>query len=120
MGIPEHLRTLVPADKVRKYLLSFDHPVGRSKAAYFGSLGFRASHPEALEAALIEHARSGTLVEQERTVFGDRFVVEGPLQTPKGKAESIRSVWFDSGNGAALLVTAYPNRGPRAPRMTQP
>lgn len=120
MGLPERLRTTIPGHKLRDYLLSTDHPVGRSKAAFFHSLGFRVDRPEALEAALHEHARDGMLVSVEGTPFGERFVVEGPMRATDARQTLIRSVWFRAEGDEVLLVTAYPLHEPRKPRMSRP
>lgn len=120
MGIPEHVNTTVPPRKVGDYLLSSDHPVGRAKAVFFLSIGFDRGKPQGLESALLQHARSGDLVSTERTAFGDRFVVEGPLRSPQGKDALVRTVWFAEAEHEAVLVTAYPIRGLRAPRVPPP
>jgi len=40
MKIPDGERAVVDAEKVRDYLLSPVHPVGKLKAAFFGALGY--------------------------------------------------------------------------------
>ena len=40
MQLPWHERAIVEPEKIRDYLLSRAHPVGRIKAAFFESLGF--------------------------------------------------------------------------------
>lgn len=40
MKLPERDRAIIDAEKLRDYLLSPSHPVGRFKAAFFASLGY--------------------------------------------------------------------------------
>ena len=50
--LPNTRAAEIPIEKVRDYLLSTTHPVGRFKAAYFSSLGFNSGNPEQLLAAI--------------------------------------------------------------------
>ena len=52
----EHAR--IEPEKIREYLLSPDHPVGRFKARFFASLGYERSRWEALRDDLLAAARS--------------------------------------------------------------
>jgi len=42
MKLPNSQKAVVDERKVREYLLSSSHPVGRLKATFFGSIGFHA------------------------------------------------------------------------------
>lgn len=117
MGIPRELRTVVSRDKVQDYLLSPQHPIGRTKALFFNAFGFRAEHPEVMEFALHEHGRYSELASEERTTIGRRFVAEGILRSPDGRNPLVRSVWYCSNGQDAHLVTAYPLRKTLKPRM---
>lgn len=108
-GLPRADEAVVPKEKVVDYLLSGSHLVGRAKARFFRSFGFSAMEWGTLVAALGRHAREGAVVAVERTSFGTRYVVEGPLQSPDGRGPNIRSVWFvEEEGGRPRLVTAYP------------
>lgn len=101
--------------KVRAYLLSFEHPDGRTKAAYFASFGFRTQDWRNLAEALVRHGALGALVEKEETPFGVQYVVEGPLECPDGRTPTVRSVWQTRpGSQGPRLVTAYPGKGRRS------
>ena len=55
---------VVDVEKVRDYLLSSTHPVGRLKAAFFMGLGYRAEdwgglHKDLLDLALVDAATPG-------------------------------------------------------------
>jgi hypothetical protein len=44
VNIPNAERAIVEAAKVRDYLLSSTHPVGRFKAPFFARLGYGQAH----------------------------------------------------------------------------
>ena len=93
------------------YLLSASHPVGSAKARYFASRGYRAEEPEALEAALPEIARSGTVRSTQVTEWGTKYVVVGSVSAPDGDPIELATVWIVRGDAHPELVTAYPWRG---------
>lgn len=107
--LPKAAEAIIPREKVVDYLLSTSHPVGRSKAAYFGALGFEGENPDVFEAALLQHAVSSEVVHQEVNDFGEKFVIEGGLEGPTGSASRVRSVWIIlNDDDTPRLVTAYP------------
>lgn len=101
----------VPKEKITDYLLSTTHRDGRHKAAFFMRYGFSAETWERLAEALRRHATENEVVKVEQTPFGTRYVVEGPLPAPDGRAPQIRVVWFvELDETIPRLVTAYPAR----------
>ena len=59
--------------------------------------------------ALLRHASEHEVAKIERTPFGTRFVVDGTMGTPGGRAPNVRSVWFvESDQDTPRFVTAYP------------
>lgn len=106
--IPNPGQAEVSLRKLTDYLLSPAHPIGSSKAQFFLRLGFRQDDPERLRAALVRHARDSPVLARESTGFGSKYLIDGPLEGPAGRAE-VRSVWFfDEGSRSARFVTAYP------------
>jgi hypothetical protein len=61
--------------KVRDYLLSPTHPVGRFKSVFFIALGFAPDRWEALRDALLELARAGDAVPGQARPFGLKFEI---------------------------------------------
>lgn len=99
----------VPREKVRDYLLSFRHPVGRHKAVFFGQFGFTREEAVLLIDALKEHAVTCEVMTTEETAFGMRYTIEGRLRCPDGRTPRIRAVWFIGlDDPLPRLVTAYP------------
>ena len=57
--LPGARRAVVNSKKVVDYLLSAEHPDGRSKATFFSGFGFRAERWEVLAEALRDHGVKG-------------------------------------------------------------
>jgi hypothetical protein len=112
MQLPNIDEAHVPESKVSGYLLADDHPSGRSKALFFSSLGFRKDQPDALRRALFQHAADNAVSSGWQTSFGTKYLIDGRIFGPTGRAASIRSIWFiEIGERGPRLVTAYPLRG---------
>jgi len=62
MSLPNADRTVIDAAKIRDYLLSEIHPVGRFKAAFFSALGYSTDRWELLRDDLLALAHAGTTV----------------------------------------------------------
>lgn len=112
MRLPNQQKAVIPEMKIRGYLSSTSHPYGRHKAAFFKRFGFRAKDWELMSSALRVHAEQSEVVRVEDTEFGSRYIVEGPLRAPDGRAPTVRVVWFiEKGNDRPRLVTVYPLGG---------
>jgi len=109
--LPHHEQAVVPERKVVAYLLSFTHPDGKSKAAFFSRFGFTAEHWEELVDAFQRHAAENDVATTEDTPYGTSYIVEGRLHTPDGRDPAVRVVWFvEQGQEAPRLVTSYPEK----------
>jgi hypothetical protein len=98
----------IPAEKLRDYLLSQVHPVGRYKSVVFRSLGYSADQWPLLERDL----RSMLVAEAtalEVTEHGPKYAVRGAVTGPNGRKMAVLSVWIILlGEAAPRFVTAYP------------
>ncbi len=109
MHLPNAEAGEIAEDKIIRYLLSSIHPMGRSKAAFFGKHGFGLKQWRILAQALRRHAADNVVAESEETRFGTRYVVDGAPVAPDGAALNVRSVWFiNSGSRIPRFVTAHP------------
>jgi len=112
MRLPGAERAVVDAAKVRDYLLSVEHPVGRAKARFFAALGFTRAEWPALRRALLELAANGEAMPAESTRFGQKYVVRGTIRGPTGRMGQVPSAWIVlAGEDFPRLVTAYPDPG---------
>ena len=111
MKLPHHESAVVPQTKITGYLLSPTHRDGRSKADFFTRFGFSADSWEELAMALLRHAADHEVTRVEDSPFGTRYVVEGTMPAPDGRAPAICSIWFiETGEQIPQFVTAYPLR----------
>ena len=111
MKLPNLEKATVSRVKICDYLLSETHRDGKHKAAFFLHFGFSAENWRALQQVLLQHASDHEVVKVETSAFGTRYVVDGIITAPNGRAPLIRSVWFiRDGEETPQFVTAYPLR----------
>src|SRR5262249_48103247 len=84
--LPNPERAIVAPSKLRDYLLSASHPIGRFKATVFTALGYSQEDWETLRDDLLRIARSGSAVLCEFGTFGQKFEVGGILVGPSGRS----------------------------------
>jgi hypothetical protein len=90
-------------------LLNPAHPDNGGKARFFSDLGFVRVDPAPLADALRGVAVAGDVVSHAESPHGLKFVVDGAIQSPRGRQATVRSVWIvDAGQDVPRLVTAYP------------
>jgi hypothetical protein len=100
---------LIEPAKVRDYLLSDSHPIGRFKAAFFRSMGYSSAEWQLLERDLRALVAASDAVRGQATPHGQKYEVRGILQGPSGRAAALITVWIVlAGEDAPRLVTAYP------------
>jgi hypothetical protein len=111
MRLPNVDKAEITEAKIVGYLLSTTHRAGKSKAAFFIQFGFAAARWQELANALKQHAVSNEITTEEKTIFGSRYVIEGPLEAPDGTLLNVRSAWFIDNDGEIpRFVTAHPLR----------
>jgi hypothetical protein len=109
MKIPGAERAIVDPAKVRDYLLSPEHPVGRFKAVFFESLGYSRANWQALRSDLLRSARSADAAPGSSSPFGQKFEVRATLDGPSGRRAAVVVVWIVlNGEMAPRFVTAFP------------
>jgi hypothetical protein len=105
---PNFALAQVDAFKLTDYLLNIAHPDGAPKARFFILFGFAPGAPDQLRQAFLEHVATHEASEIS-TPFGMRYIVDGPLNSPSGRAPLVRTVWqADEGSTAPRLITAMP------------
>jgi hypothetical protein len=107
--LPNADKAVIDSEKIRGYVLSSTHPVGRFKAAFFGRFGYSAEKWMEFEQRLRELILSQDVAAVEETQYGRKYVVEGSLGTPSGQAVKVVTVWVIlKRQGIPRLVTVYP------------
>ena len=108
MRLPNGDRAEVALEKVRDYLLSSQHPIGRFKARFFRGLGYGPEDWARLAEDLRRVAREGDAQRLE-SPFGDKFSIVASVVGPSGRSASLISIWIvDSERSIPRFVTAYP------------
>jgi hypothetical protein len=108
LKLPGADRVRIDDLKVRGYLLSPTHLVGRFKARVFASAGFGDSTAELFMSELRRIAVSGQVERTEDIEFGRKHTGPGELRGPAGVVQ-VLTVWIQGPDEAApRLVTVHP------------
>lgn len=107
--LPNLDRAYIPLPKLKEYLLSEAHPVGRSKAKFLRAVGFNETNLDLLEKLLIKIAQTQEVNSIEKTHYGIKYVIEGVLETPNGRIVQMRTIWIiEADQDEPRFITAYP------------
>lgn len=94
-------------DKLMRYLLNPNHPVGGSKAAWFEqALGFTRTNMSALANQI--RFDPATAVQTAITQFGTKFNQVIPIAGANGRVIDVTFAWIRNNDGIMRLVTAIP------------
>ena len=109
MKLPEAKRAVIAPAKIREYLLSTSHPVGRFKAPFFTRLGYTAAVWKRLELDLFGLADSGDAQPGRESPYGQKYEIRGTLNGPSGRSGRVLTVWIILfGSDVPQFVTAFP------------
>ena len=107
--LPGAEHAVVEAAKIRDYLLSTSHPVGRFKAVVFFSLGYTAEDWVKLRDDILFLAKNGEARLGQQSEYGQKYEVSGTLLGPNGRARSITTVWLvPASDNRPKFITAFP------------
>jgi hypothetical protein len=107
--VPNAASAIVEEQKVRDYLLSSSHPVGRYKTRNFKSLGYDQEGWRRLASGLREILVANDVSESIANDYGTKYVVPGQLRVPNGAGAYVFTVWIIlNEEDTPQLVTAYP------------
>src|SRR4051812_35164049 len=109
MRLPHAELAVVDTAKIRGYLLSTEHPVGRFKAAFFHALGYSRMSWEILERDIRRLAVSEECIRGQSSRFGEKFEVSATIVGPSGRSAMLVTVWIIlAGESVPRFVTAFP------------
>lgn len=107
--LPNVDRALIEDAKVRDYLLSGSHPVGRFKSVVFSALGYTQYEWMLLAVDLLALARSHPATAEQTSAHGQKYVVSGKLSGPNGRTGQFKTIWLvRTGEDFPRFVTALP------------
>jgi hypothetical protein len=106
--LPKADTVRIDEGKVRGYLLSREHPVGRFKARVFAAVGFEAAMAEEFVRQIRGIGAAGEVLAVEDTEFGRKYTVPGSLVGAKGTL-AVLTVWIQEPRREDVrLVTVLP------------
>lgn len=109
MKLPHKEKAYIPLLKIKDYLLSETHPIGKSKAKLLRSLGFNETNIGLLKQGLLSIAHGEDVKEAVSSMHGVKYVIDGLIQTPAGETVKVRTIWIiDKGQTHPRFVTTYP------------
>jgi len=109
MKLPAAERAVIAPAKIRDYLLSTSHPVGRFKAPFFASLGYTSANWQRLEQDLLDLAVSGDAELGKGSPYGQNYEIRGTLSGPSERSAGVLTVWIVLfGGDVPQFVTAVP------------
>jgi len=109
MQLPGVANAVIEPRKLRDYLLSHVHPVGRTKAVFFEGMGYSRENWHVLASDLRSQAEHAAAREAATTPFGTKYEVRGTVTGPGRKEAEIVSVWIIlTDEDFPRFVTAYP------------
>jgi hypothetical protein len=107
--LPFAERAVVEPEKVRDYLVSSTHSVGRFKAVFFAALGYTEENWPELQRDLLQIAERGDATHGKFSRFGNKYEVPAILTGPAGRSAAILTVWIvRHGEQIPRLVSAMP------------
>jgi len=109
LKLPNAEKAVISPEKLRDYLLSLSHPIGRFKAVFFKKLGYSSENWKLLERDLRNLILSRDVTSILETEYGKKFVVQGDITSPENKTVRIVTVWVIlKGEDTPRFITAYP------------
>ena len=109
MKLPNADNAIVDDAKVRDYLLSPEHPVGRFKSRVFHAAGYERENWQRLRDDLLALARILDVSPAGEDQFGRRYVGTGSLRAPNGRPLPVIAIWLIPSEGdSPRLITVYP------------
>ena len=107
--LPNAAQAFVDPTKVRDYLLSPSHPIGRFKANVFSALGYSQADWQQLRDDLLKIGQTEIASPGQPSAFGQMFQVGGNLKGPSGRSGPFVTVWIvRAGEDVPRFVTAFP------------
>jgi len=110
MKLPNSERALIARDKLFAYLLNTEHKRGGSKARLLAQFGYYEENGQQLESDIRRFHCNAEVDLTRQTIYGTRYEIRAPLQTPSGRALVVRTIWqIDEGTDFPRLITLFPD-----------
>lgn len=101
-------KAVISETKIRDYLLSSVHPIGRFKSIFFNDLGYFSDNWKTLHDDLKGFLHLDATL-KEQTEYGSKYEIRGGITGPSGKSAMLVTAWMvRAGEDFPRFVTAYP------------
>ena len=109
MQLPNREHAVIALDKLVHYLLNTAHKRGGTKARVLTHFGYRVDNPHQLDMDIRRYHLNQEVEAIRQTLYGMRYEIRAPLQTPDGRTLMLRTVWqIDDGTDFPHLITLFP------------
>ncbi len=110
MKLPNRERAMIAPDKLSAYLLNPSHKRGGTKARLLIQFGYSSTNWHQLEADIRAYHLQADVTGARQTLYGMRYEIHAPLQTPTGQTLTLRTIWqIDDGKDYPRLITLFPD-----------
>ncbi|MDO9287731.1 MAG: hypothetical protein Q7T83_02945 [Thermodesulfovibrionales bacterium] len=110
--LPNYEKAIIDPNKIRNYILSFEHPIGRFKAAFFKGMGYTRENWEQFINDIRRYHLQLDAKPTEKNKYGQKYEINGLINGPNGKILMLRSVWIVlESEDIARFITIYPEGG---------
>lgn len=102
----------VPDEKLTRYALNPNHPIGKAKAdAFRESLGYTQENYEDLKAKILECFNENELVYKQEDKYGKRYEQIMKITGPNGKTANVLTAWIkEDDDSEPRLTSVYVTR----------
>jgi hypothetical protein len=87
--LPNASSLVIDPRKLREYVLNFEHPTGKYKAAFFAQMDYIAIHWQELEKDIREQHLVLPAEAGQNSPFGLKYTITGPLAGPSGDIRTL-------------------------------
>ncbi len=108
--IPNYEKAIIDAAKLKDYVLSDSHPIGRFKAVLFQQMGYGQENWEQLAKDIcVQHLLLDAEL-GEKTKYGQKYIITGDVKGPSGEVMKLKSIWIIlTGEELPRFITIYPS-----------
>lgn len=105
--IPNAITASTVQDKIQKYALNSNHPVGKHKAIVLNSvLGFNYQNWEELSNQIFDKLQTSGYTKRTVTEYGIKYLVPMRINGKKGNSMVVNTVWqIDKGSNIPRFIT---------------
>ena len=110
--LPYYEKAIIDPLKIRDYILSTEHALGRFKAAFFNKMGYTKENWEQFLYDIRNSHLALNAEPIEKTIYGQKYKIDGAIKGPNGKIIICRSIWIIlEGENIPRFITIYPVEG---------